>query len=190
MVVSSVESTAAIAFAASSTPGVSPANNVRYIIGALVATPAVLAPLWHLHRLLRTALLTFVAITLTIGTAQAYRNAAHSSGETPTRQLIAALRQRGITHIYSGYLDCNRLTFISREEIICAVLFQNPDGTLRPGFDRYLPYRAATAADPQAAYVFRSGDPRNAALARSPCQWSSQWHLPGYHIWQPTHRCP
>jgi dolichyl-phosphate-mannose-protein mannosyltransferase len=184
------------AFAASATPGVSPANNIRYIIGALVATPAVMGPLWRLRsavpkvgRLLRPAVLAFVALTLVIGTAQAYRDAAHSSGEDASRQLITALRQRGITHIYGGYLDCNRLTFISDEEIICAVLFQNPDGSLRPGLDRYLPYRAAAGADRQAAYVFRSGDPRNVALARSACRWKSRWQLAGYQIWQPAQRC-
>lgn len=181
------------AFAASSTPGVSPANNVRYIIGVLVATPAVIGALWlttsTFGRLLRPAVLVCVVGTLTLGTLQAYRDANLDSGESVTRQLVAALRASGITHVYGGYLDCNQLTFISREEIVCAVLFQNPDGSLRPGFDRYLPYRAAVAADPRAAYVFRAGDPRNDALDRAGCRWESRRPYLGYQIWLPAQRC-
>jgi hypothetical protein len=131
-----------------------------------------------------------VAITLTLGTVQAYRDAAQGANEAPRRQLIDALRREGITHVYSGYLECNRLTFISREQITCAVLFGDPVSGLRPGLDRYLPYRTAVQADPRATYVFRSGDPRNTVLARSTCRWQKQWRLSDYEIWQPADRCP
>jgi hypothetical protein len=186
-----------VAFATSPTPGVAPANNVRYIIGVLIATPAVIAPLWSLRSvvprvggLLRSAVLLLVAITLTLGTAQAYRDASRGPNEAPRRQLIDALRREGITHIYSGYFECNRLTFISREQIMCAVLFRGPASALHPGLDRYLPYRTAVQADPRATYVFRSRDSRNTVLARSTCHWQKHWHLAGYQIWQPADRCP
>jgi hypothetical protein len=184
------------AFAASPTPGVAPANNVRYIIGVLVATPAVIASLWSLRSVaprvggpLTTAVLMFVAVTLTLGTAQACRDATQGPSEAASRQLISALRHAGISHVYSGYLDCNRLTFISREQITCAVLFGDPASGLRPGFDRYLPYRNEVQADPRAAYVFGSGDSRNTALARSTCHWKKRWRLAGYKIWQPADHC-
>ena len=186
-----------VAFAASPTPGVAPANNVRYLIGVLIATPAVTAPLWSprsvapgVGGLVRSAVLLLVAITLTLGTAQAYRDAAQGTDEATRRQLIDALRREGITHVYSGYLECNRLTFVSRERIICAVLSGDPTGGLRPGLDRYLPYRTAVQADPRATYVFRSGDSRNTVLARSTCHWQKRWRLVGYEIWQPAERCP
>jgi hypothetical protein len=184
------------AFALSPTPGVAPANNFRYIIGVLIATPAVVAALWSLRSVapkiggpLRSAVLVLVAITLTLGTAQAFRDAARGPNEAGSRQLIDALRGAGITHIYSGYLDCNRLTFISREQITCAVLFGAPAGGLRPGLDRYLPYRTEVQADPGATYVFRSGDPRNTVLAGSTCRWQRRWQVAGYEIWQPAERC-
>ena len=185
-----------VAFAASPTPGVAPANNVRYIIGVVVATPAVLATLWGLRAvaprvgsLVRFAVLGFVTITLALGTVQAYRDSARGEGEAPTRQLIGELRGAGITHIYSGYLDCNRLIFISREQITCAVLFGNRASGLQPGLDRYLPYRTAVRADPRAAYVFRAGDARNNALADSKCRWQKRWRAAGYDIWQPAEFC-
>ena len=184
------------AFAASPTPGVAPANNVRYIVGVLIAAPAVIAALWSVRSLaprvgglLRAAVLLLVATTLALGTVQAYRDAGRGPAEAGSRQLIEALRRAGITHIYGGYLDCNRLTFLSREELVCAVQFSDPAGGLRPGFDRYLPYRAEVEADPAAAYVFRSGDSRNAALARSACAWRQQWQLAGYQVWQPADGC-
>ncbi|MFI7599808.1 ArnT family glycosyltransferase [Actinoplanes sp. NPDC049681] len=186
-----------LAFAASPTPGVAPANNFRYIIGVLIATPAVIAPLWALPAippragaLLRTAVLTLTAITLTLGTVQAYRDAGQGPTETPRRQLINALHHEGITHIYSGYLECNRLTFLSNEHITCAVLFGSPTDGLHPGLDRYQPYRTAVQADPHATYVFRTTDTRNTVLAHSTCQWQKHWNLNGYHVWQPAQRCP
>jgi hypothetical protein len=185
------------AFAASPTPGIAPANNVRYLVGALVATPAVIAPLWSLRSvaprsgaLLRSAVLMVVAGTLTLGTVQAYRDAGGGPSEAASRQLIDSLRNEGITHVYSGYLDCDRLTFLSREQIICAVLSGDSTSGLRPGFDRYAPYRTDVQADPRAGYVFRAADPRNAALALSPCRWRKRWHVAGYEVWEPADRCP
>ena len=178
------------AFAVSPTPGVAPANNIRYIIGVLVATPAVLAPLWSLRSWWRAAVLLLVTISLTIGTGQAYRDASHGRAEADRRQLISALRGAGITHVYSGYLECNRLTFLSREQIICAVLFGDPKNGFRPGLDRYRPYRTAVRADPRAAYVFLSGDPRNTVVSRSTCRWQNRWSVAGYEIWQPAEPCP
>jgi hypothetical protein len=185
------------AFAASPTPGVAPANNFRYIIGVLIATPAVIAPLWALRAatpkiggLLRIAVLTLVALTLSLGTVQAYRDATQGPTEAPRRQLINALQHEGITHIYSGYLECNRLTFLSREHITCAVLFGGPTDGLHPGLDRYQPYRTAVQADPRATYIFRTTDIRNTVLARSNCSWQKHWNLAGYQIWQPADPCP
>lgn len=186
-----------LAFAVSPTPGVAPANNARYLVGVLVATPAVIAPLWTLHRSrppiggpLRAAVLGVAAVSLVLGTVQAYRDAGRGPAEAGSRQLLDALRGNGITHLYSGYLDCNRLTFLSREEVTCAVLAGGPATGLRPGFDRYPPYRAAVAADPAAGYAFRIGDARNDVLARSACRWSHRWQVAGYEVWQPADGCP
>jgi hypothetical protein len=134
--------------------------------------------------------LAFVAMTLALGTAQAYRDAREGPSEAAGRQVIDVLRREGITHVYSGYLDCNRLTFLSGEQMTCAVLSNDLAGGLRPGFDRYAPYRTEVQADRRATYVFRTGDGRNSVLARSSCRWQGRWRVAGYEIWEPADPCP
>ena len=68
-------------------------------------------------------------------------------------QLIQKLLSLGATRIYSEYWTCNRLTFQSREQIICS----SRKGDLTPGFDRYLPYQSNVAATPYPTFVFPQG---------------------------------
>ncbi|MEU2662318.1 hypothetical protein [Micromonospora sp. NPDC007220] len=74
--------------------------------------------------------------------------------------LVAALRQRGVRHVYGGYWTCNRLTFATREDVLCAVV----DDDLRPGHDRYLPYRRAVRQAAAPAWVAPAGSPLAARL--------------------------
>jgi hypothetical protein len=67
--------------------------------------------------------------------------------------LVQDLLKIGATRIYSEYWTCNRLTFRSKEQIICSVL----DDQLKPGFDRYLPYRFIVKSAPHPTYVFPLG---------------------------------
>ncbi|WP_088282376.1 hypothetical protein [Kineosporia sp. A_224] len=185
-----------VAFAASPAPGIAPANNVRYIIGALVATPAVIAPLWSMDsampkigRPLRVLSLTIAALALAVGTVQAYSDAGRGPSEAARRQLLDSLEARGVTHVYSGYFDCGRLTFLSAEQVTCAVVYADSTGRLRPGFDRYSPYRAQVRGDAAAGYVFQADDPRNRTLDDSGCTWSARWSVAGYEVRQPAGRC-
>jgi hypothetical protein len=170
------------AFAASRAPGVSPANHSRYLIGVLVATPAIIHPLWSLRRSVRWAAIIAATAVLALGTADAFRDAVTDRG--PSQQALAqALLDRGVTHVYAGYWTCNRLTFASRERVICAVVNEHPDG-LHHGLDRYRPYRAAVLADPRAAYLSADEPPRVPG-----CVWRSPWDAAGYRVWQPMGRC-
>ncbi|MEV4812953.1 hypothetical protein [Micromonospora avicenniae] len=90
-----------------------------------------------------------------IGTAPAARAA-----EARHAELVAALRDLGVRHVYGGYWTCNRLTFASGEDVVCAVV----DDELRPGFDRYAPYRRAVAASAAPAWVAPTGSPLAARL--------------------------
>ncbi|GLY95842.1 hypothetical protein [Actinoplanes sp. NBRC 103695] len=44
--------------------------------------------------------------------------------ERPAWHLIAELRRTGVSHISSGHFDCDRLVFLRREDLICAVLLE------------------------------------------------------------------
>ncbi|MEU4779957.1 hypothetical protein AB0G13_18995, partial [Micromonospora sp. NPDC023633] len=74
--------------------------------------------------------------------------------------LVAALRERGVRHVYGGYWTCNRLIFATREDVLCAVV----DDDLRPGHDRYLPYRRAVLRSAAPAWVALAGSPLAARL--------------------------
>nr|BBH93320.1 hypothetical protein KTA_15190 [Thermogemmatispora argillosa] len=75
--------------------------------------------------------------------------------------MINFLQRQGATHIYADYWTCDRLAFLSTERILCSVL----DAGLRPGLDRYPPYRSlveATLSPPY--YVFPIGSPQDLRL--------------------------
>ncbi|MBO0780535.1 MAG: hypothetical protein J2P37_17060, partial [Ktedonobacteraceae bacterium] len=96
-------------------------------------------------------------------------------------QLIDYLSRVGDIHIYSDYWTCNRLIFKSQEHIICDVL--NDD--LRPGHDRYLPYRALVNADPRAAYVLREGSQQDRLFQQQRMQRGyRRFVLAGYAIFE------
>ncbi|MFI7278903.1 DUF423 domain-containing protein [Micromonospora chersina] len=76
------------------------------------------------------------------------------------RVLVDTLGALGVRHVRAGYWTCNRLTFVTGEDVRCAVV----DDDLRPGFDRLPEYRRAVDADPDAAWVAPAGSPLAARL--------------------------
>ncbi|MEU5721596.1 DUF423 domain-containing protein [Micromonospora sp. NPDC047738] len=76
------------------------------------------------------------------------------------RALVDTLGGLGVRHVRGGYWTCNRLTFATGEDVVCAVV----DDELRPGFDRLPSYRRAVTADPGAAWVAPAGSPLAARL--------------------------
>jgi hypothetical protein len=148
---------------------VTPWISARYLVGLLIATPALLFPLWrgknvlkamsnwrvYRKSLLSSALLVIVLITCFLGTFSIFTDGLASAYtiDSQQQQLITRLEQLGATRIYTSYEDCNRLAFLSNEKIVCAVL----DRGLQPGLDRYYPYRAIVASEPRPLYVFPIG---------------------------------
>jgi hypothetical protein len=156
-------------------------DNSRYLVGLLIATPALIAPLWglssdkspmtpnvsnddhsHTHSwftftsfklVLGRGMLLIIGMVLLVGTITAFL-------EIPTVQaynqqqdtLIHDLLRIKATHIYTDYWTCDSIAFVSREQIICAVV----DGQLKVNlrYSRYAPYVPIVKADPNAAYVF------------------------------------
>ncbi|OKI77672.1 hypothetical protein [Micromonospora sp. CB01531] len=115
----------------------------------------------------RVAALAAVAVLATMfGTAGAATAGAmarvpdiHAEAERH-RALVDTLGGLGVRHVRGGYWTCNRLTFATGEDVVCAVV----DDELRPGFDRLPSYRRAVAADPGAAWVAPAGSPVAARL--------------------------
>ena len=97
--------------------------------------------------------------------------------------LVQELLKIGATRIYSEYWTCNRLTFRSREQIICSVL----DDQLKPGFDRYMPYRFIVRAAPHPTYIFPLGSKPALALKQLMQSSSTPYRVytfEGYVVYQ------
>ncbi|MER7890847.1 hypothetical protein ABTX15_13595 [Micromonospora sp. NPDC094482] len=159
------------AYVLSSAAGLTPVESSRYLSTLLVALPALLWPLWRTARdrldstrsrparfaaVGAAAVLTATLLTAGYATYRAAGTApAARAADARHAELVGALRGLGVRHVYAGYWTCNRLTFASGEDVVCAVV----DDELRPGFDRYAPYRRAVADSAAPAWVAPVGSP-------------------------------
>ncbi len=155
-------------YAISPAAAVFPGPTARYLLCVLVATPAILWPLWNgewitkkvFHR--RTTLHLFVSrgipflllILFIMGTCLTFLRIPEAQASyVQQNRLVQRLLVLNTTRMYSEYWTCNRLIFQSEEKIICSAL----DEKLNPGFDRYAPYRDIVKASALPAYVFPLG---------------------------------
>ncbi|MCX5066500.1 hypothetical protein OOJ91_11490 [Micromonospora lupini] len=176
------------AYTVSSSSGLTPVESSRYLSTVLISVPALLWPLWTLARpgrgataarpgpgwattrswpgwrVARPVALVVLAATLVTAahaTIEAVRTAsATRAAEARHDELVATLRHLGVRHVRAGYWTCNRLTFATAEEVVCAVV----DDTLRPGFDRYPAYRREVDRAAAPAWVAPTGSPLAARL--------------------------
>jgi len=152
-----------------------PVISYRYLLCALIALPVILWPLWNgvrpghsssnkktiLSLLLRGGLLLLIFLTFATGTIRTFAEIpAAQNGYQQEGALVQNLLKIGATRLYADYWTCNRLMFRSREQLICSVL----DDQLKPGFDRYLPYRSIVRAETHPTYVFPLGSSSANAL--------------------------
>lgn len=168
----------------------------RYLVGLLIVTPVLLAPLWERLRIkkaltttarallngFRYGLLFLIGVTFLAGTILTFglipATQIHNSQQYT---LIENLLRMGATHIYSDYWSCNRIAFQSQEQIVCSVL----DEQLQPGLNRYPPYRIAVAADPHPFYVFPDTSAQAKAFDLTPKQHYRRLIFDGYVVYQP-----
>ena len=190
------------AYSLSSAPVGWPGYHSRYIIGLLIVTPAVIAPLWNaasnvyamtfsqqwLPVLIKNGgriALAAIAIVYFIGTVMLFSEvpATQAANQRQT-DLINHLVASGHTHIYTEYWECNKIAFESNERIICGVLYPN----LQPSHNRTPGYFDTVHADSQAAYVFSPGSPQVALLDKrfaTSKQKYARSIMDGYVVWQP-----
>ncbi len=179
-----------------STPAIVPWSSSRYLTGLMVATPAVIAPLWDAPRYAKALFKPLAVLAkygiLLLGFTYLLLSTAHAIDLAPGTQkaaqnddaLIHYLLTHGITHFYSDYWTCNRLIFESEERVVCSVVDEN----LQTGLNRYVPYYQIVSADPRASYVFTA----NSVFSRVYAQKNAQNIQPyqystfgGYVIYQP-----
>lgn len=164
-----------------------PGIHGRYLIGLLIATPAVLWPLWSgfegakqpiiafskLRAGMCAVMLFLIGSMLMIGTIHIFvQDAPIAQAENQHYQsLITHLLQIHATHIYTDYWTCDKIAFVSQEQIICGVI----DSNLQPTHNRDARYYDSVSKDPHSAYVFPiNGQPAygaatpNVASTRSP----------------------
>lgn len=173
------------AYAVSNAAGRTPIESSRYLSCLAVAVPALLWPLWRAVRPLAevesinvageraagararvagvgaVAVLAGVLGTGAATTVEVVRAAPAVHAEADRhRSLVDTLGALGVRHVRGGYWTCNRLTYATGENVLCAVV----EDDLRPGFDRLPAYRREVAADPDAAWVALAGSPLAARL--------------------------
>lgn len=174
--------------------------STRYLVGLLVATPAILWPLWHfagferlklpsytkIRALFSRGILAAIAVAILAGTVAMF--VALPSVEADNQQqeaLVQGLLRIGATRVYSGYWTGGyRLVFQSDERIISAV----PGGLTESGGNRFASYVPIVASDPRAAIVFQAGSTDALAFARKIAHSSKhyqRYEFGGYVVYQP-----
>lgn len=183
--------------------GVTPWNSARYLVGLLLALPAVLCPLWEMRQAFLSAprwptrcktgskyvLLACILLTCFFGTINIFATQFTQSRVIDRQQqdLIAFLLHQGDTRVYTGYDDCNRLAFLSNEKIVCAVL----DNGFQPGLDRYFPYRAMVAEAAHPTYAFVENAPQTVLFEQKAAQRHVTYQkflVAGYVVYEPAQR--
>jgi hypothetical protein len=176
---------------------ITPLISARYLIGLLIVMPAVLFPLWEARRPLKPVrqvrlklvsylLLGLLLLAVLVGSLTLFVREVPQAQAGSHRQqmLIAYLLRANDTRIYADYEDCNRISFLSNEQVICAAL----DKGLHPGLDRYFPYRALVAQAPRPAYVLQKGSvqaflfEQKVARLHVACQ---KFEVSGYIVYEP-----
>ena len=184
-------------YAISSNAAYFPQSNDRYLIGLLIAFPAVLSPLWFVTgraanstaiRLAgRWGAIGLIVLAFLAGTLSIFQSlAADQSANRLQEALMRDLLRQNITRMYSEYWTCNRIIFQSDERIICAVVDGNAQVT-RTG-NRYPPYVVTVQADPHAAYVLPANSPVAATFAEQIAHKGKHYQhfaFDGYQIYVP-----
>jgi hypothetical protein len=168
-------------FALSTAPAFWPATTSRYLHCLLIATPAIIWPLWLAASAIRppTALfakirvafgrgmLMLIGIAFVVGTISIFSNVSLANAVTQQQEsLVIKLESMGIKHFYTDdYWSCNRVAFQSREQIVCDVI--DPDLKPNASLNRYWPYVLMVQSDPHAAYVLPVADPGTTPIVQN-----------------------
>jgi hypothetical protein len=187
-------------FTLSPVSALDPWLNARYLFCLLVATPAIIAPLWEqlseinahsswkakLLAIANGAVLVYIAVILALGYVNTVKTIPVTQQINQQQNaLISDLLRLGATHIYSEYWTCDRIIFLSNEHIICGVVTNH----IEPGYNRYPPYYTVVTKDPHAFYVFPLGSSHAFHFARIIAfkhQHFQRFIFDGYIVYKPV----
>ncbi|MGC5022877.1 hypothetical protein [Micromonospora sp. DT47] len=189
-----------LSYVRSSLAGTDPLTNARYLSVLQISLPAVLWPLWlaavacwrgtvgaagRLAGATATAVLAALTATAVVATGLFLTALdAPRSEERRARELADAVRRTGLREVYGDYWTCNRLTFNTAEEVVCAVL----DGDLSPGQNRYRPYWRQVGEAARPGYVLPAGSPAERRLRRllgDRADAAAVVEVAGYRVYHP-----
>jgi hypothetical protein len=184
----------------------------RYLIGLLISTPALIAPLWglahdshqeyssasarypftvHLATVtlaLRRGILLIIGGVLLLGTISVFYEIPKAQAVNQQQNaLIRDLLRINATHIYTDYWTCDRLAFLTKEQIICAVV----DNHLHDSRTRPPRYYSIVKADPHSAFVYPVGSAQASATAKQVAISAGHYRrfvFDGFVIYQPVDR--
>ncbi|WP_433056601.1 ArnT family glycosyltransferase [Dactylosporangium sp. CS-033363] len=134
-----------------------PGGHSRYLIGLVVALPAVFHTLVAVAkpRVLRVAgvaILAAYTAALAFGTVRTFMEIPRTHADAlRSTALVETLRTHGVKHFYGDYWTCARIAFRAEESITCGAVTDTLE--IAPN-NRYYDQWTATTADPRAAYVF------------------------------------
>ncbi len=152
--------------------------STRYLVGLLIAAPAVLWPLWigfdnlklssrKPEKLLvacKHGILVLISLAILAGTLATFVSFPSVEADNQQQEaLVQDLLRIGATRVFVEYWTGYSLMFQSQEHIICAV----PYGLIATGSNRYFPYYRIVSADTHAAHLFTEGSPDAIAFAKS-----------------------
>ncbi|HEY6285617.1 MAG TPA: hypothetical protein VIX20_08145 [Ktedonobacteraceae bacterium] len=174
--------------------------STRYLVGLLVATPALIWPLWrrlasdhrsgYARRLFlvgsRSCALLLISSVLSVSTVVMIESipAAITFNQNDA-SFIQSLQHLGVRHFYANYWICYRLMFMSKEQLICG----GRDRQLQPIGNRYPLYPAVVDNDSHAAYVYAPDDPDDLYFAQKLRQLGILYRdftIDGYHVYLPA----
>ena len=196
---------ALVSYAVSSGPQSLPHSHARYLLTLLIVTPALIWPIWSAANtplakdaleqsfarsrsvsILNQGILLLIVMLFLIGTISIASDLPSSQQANQQQdELIARLERMGITHMYSDFWTCNRITFVSQEKIICGVT----DSNLIPRYNYYAPYYTIVHADPYSAYVYTYDIFQKADLLHKADRLGHGFRhsvFAGYSIYQPV----
>ena len=151
------------AFIDSTAPYNQPGYHARYLIGVLIAFPAVIAPVWNaasrikpqqLWLRVRTyggrAALVVMAAVLISGTVITFVELPKAQAANNQRlDLISHLEELGVTRFYTDYWTCYSLIATSNLKLICGV----ENAYLKPSHNRYNKFRLIADSTPNTSWI-------------------------------------